>query len=247
MDEFNVNFFVVELKESFNLKKSRLMFALHVAGWESCITCLNGDDPSIGKIVDNIVQSTAKRREFEHLSDQILCEEADTIQESVDEWIFLAAINWYLGLRLVTSDWRDGVGLLLKSTGLLDMCNGIVHHEIWQKIEATKKEQATHGGKAKASLYAPLKAEIIRSLYCNKPADGWKSRKEALESIDEDIYSFIQKHGYPSSLEENKEDPAVLFARIPRLIEGWSRSDAIIKAAFNATVKQKKSAPKGAE
>ncbi|EKN4697759.1 hypothetical protein ABF231_001005 [Yersinia ruckeri] len=244
MSDFNLCFFVDVLKESFNLKKCRLLLALRVVGWESCITCLSGDDPRIGKIVDGIVQSTAKRREFEYQSEHILCEEADTIQESVDEWIFLAAINWFLGIHLVTSDWRDGVGLLLKSTELLDMCHGIVHHEILQNTEATKKEQATSGGKAKASLYAPLKAEIIRLLYCNKPADGWKSRKEALESIDEDIYIFIHEHGYPGSPAEKKEDLAVLFARTPRLIEDWSRDDAVIKAAFNATVKKKKkSAP----
>ncbi|WP_394546857.1 hypothetical protein [Pantoea ananatis] len=244
MVDFNLCFFVDVLKKSFDLKKCRLLLALRVVGWESCITCLSGDDPQIGKIVDGIVRSTASRREFEHQSYHILCEEADTIQESVNEWIFLAAINWHMGLHLVKIDWRDGVGLLLQSTELLDMCHGIVQHEVWQQTEATKKEQITNGGKAKASLYAPLKSEIIRLLYCNKPADGWKNRKEALESIDEDIYMFIHAHGYPGSPLEKKEDVAELFSRIPRLVEDWSRDDAVIKATFNATLKNKnKSAP----
>ncbi|EPP6785031.1 hypothetical protein ACT3CW_004099 [Escherichia coli] len=244
MDDFNVCFFVDVLKESFNLKKNRLVLVLRAVGWKNCITCLEADNPHINKIVNDIVQSTAKRRELENLSCHILCKEVDTIQDSVHEWIFLAALSWHMGLHLVKLDWRDGVGLLLQSTELLDMCHGIVQHEIWQQTEATKKEQFTNGGKAKASLYAPLKSEIIRLLYCNKPADGWNNRKEALESIDEDIYMFIQEHGYPGSPVEKKEDVAELFSRIPRLIEDWSRDDAVIKATFNATLKKKnKSAP----
>ncbi|HBR0909567.1 hypothetical protein [Klebsiella pneumoniae] len=246
MDDFNLCFFVDTIKESFNLKKSRLVLALRAVGWKSCITCLNDGDTHINKIVNDIMLDTAKRRELENQSYHILYEEADTIQESIDEWIFLAAVYWCLGIHLVASDWRDGVTLLLKSTELLDMCHGIVHHEIWQNTEAKKKEQATNGGKAKASLYAPLKAEIIRLLYCNKPADGWRNRREAIELIDEDVSIFIQEHGYPGSPEEKQEDLAVLFSRIPRLIEDWSRNGAVVKAAFNATLK-KKSANKGAE
>lgn len=244
MCDFNLYFLVDALKEAFDLRKSRLALALREVGWEGCTACLNGENPQISNIVNDIVRSTSTRRKFDRQSYHILCDEADTIQESVNEWILLAAIKWHMGLHLVELDWRDGVGLLLQSIELLDMCHGIVQHVIWQQTEATKKEQATNGGKAKASLYAPLKSEMIRLLYCNKPSDGWKNMKEALESIDKDIYMFIQEHGYPGSPAEKKEDVAELFSRIPRLVEDWSRDDAVIKATFNATLKRKKkSAP----
>ncbi|WP_163363268.1 hypothetical protein [Enterobacter cloacae] len=250
MEDFNLNFFVEELKVSFKHKKGRLVFDLHVVGWVTDITGLNGDDPDIGEIVEGIVQSAEKRREFEQKQDWMLREEADTIQESVNERIFLSAINWYLGLRLVASDWRDGMRLLLKSTELLDMCRGLVEHAIWQQAGSAKKEQASHGAKAKAALFAPLKAEVIRLLHDRQPEDGWKNKNAAIEAIDEDICEFIEHYGFPgSSGKQNRvSNQDEQFARIPRLVSDWSRNDAGVKAAFDATVKQKKkSAPKGAE
>ncbi|WP_413501773.1 hypothetical protein [Serratia proteamaculans] len=250
MDDFNLTSFVDELKESFNNKKGRLAFALHVVSWEINIVWLNGDDSNIGEIVDGVVQSASKRRDFEQKQDLMLLEEADTIQESVNERIFLAAINWYAGLRFLVSDWRDGFRLLLKSIELLDMCRGMVEYELWQQNEAEKKNQASHGAKAKAALFTPLKSEIIRLLLGKQPEGGWKSKNAAMDAINVDIRVFIEQHGFPgSSGEQNTgNDQAELCSRIPRLVSDWSRDDVDVKAAFAAVVKQKKkSAPKGAE
>lgn len=246
MDDFSLNIFVDELKKKFDCTVCRLSFALHVVSWQINITCLNGDDPSISNEVENIAQNAVARMEFEKKQYQILFDEESPIQETVNKRIYLSAINWYLGLRLVASDWRDGMRLLFKSSELLDMCHGIVEHEIWRQVEAEKKERATHGGKAKAALYAPLKVEIIRLLYCNKPNDGWKNMPEALKFIDKDICRFIELNGCPGSTEKKEEELADLYSRIPRMIRDWSKDDALVKAAFEATVKKKKSAPKGA-
>ncbi|QJW56412.1 hypothetical protein HL670_03308 [Serratia plymuthica] len=250
MDDFNRNSFFDELKRSFNNKKGQLVLALHAVGWETDIAWLNGDDPDIDEIVKGVVQSAAKRRDFEQKQDLMLFEEADTIQTSVNDRIFLAAINWYAGLRFLASDWRDGVRLLLKSFELLDMCRGMIGCELWQRLETEKKGRAIHGGKAKAALFSPLKAEVIRLLQDKQPEGGWKSKKAAIDAIDNDIYAFIKQFEFPGySEEENakskREDP---FTRIPRLVSDWSRDDADVKAAFEAVVKQKKKcAPKGAE
>ncbi|EMB6252910.1 hypothetical protein ACFLPV_001752 [Serratia marcescens] len=250
MDDFNLDFFVDELKESFNIKKARLALALHAVGWETDIAWLNGDDPDIDEIVEGVVQSAAKRRDFEQKQDLMLFEEADTIQTLVNDWIFLAAINWYAGLRLLASDWRDGFRLLLKSTELIDMCRGILEHVILQQNEAEKKERAIHGGKAKAALFSPLKAEVIRLLQDKQPEGGWKSKNAAIDAIDVDIRVFIEQHGFPASSGEQNtgNNQSELCSRIPRLVSDWSRNDVDVKAAFAAVVKQKKkSAPKGAE
>ncbi|MEA5206381.1 hypothetical protein [Enterobacter mori] len=249
MDDFHLDFFVSELKKTFSHKIGRVSIALQGLCWQNELTCLNCDHPGIGKVVDEIVQSKLKRVEFEQNQYRMLFEEVDIPREAVNKRIYLSAVNWYLGLHLVASDWRDGVRLLLKSIELLDMCYGIVEHESWLQIETEKKERAAHGGKAKAALYAPLKVEIIRLLYCNKPNDGWKNRRDALKSIDKDICKFIDLYGCTGSgsSKKKKEELADLYSRIPRMIEDWSREDSIVKAAFDATLKQKKkSAPKGA-
>ncbi|WP_258089469.1 hypothetical protein [Serratia liquefaciens] len=250
MDDFNLEFFVDELKVSFNKKKARLALALHAVGWESDIAWLNGDEPDIGEIVEGVVQSAAKRRDFEQRQYLMLFEEADSIQTSVNDRIFLAAINWYAGLRFLASDWRDGFRLLLQSTELIDICRGMVECELWQQAEAEKKGRAIHGGKAKAALFSPLKAEVIRLLQDKQLEGGWKSKNAAIDAIHNDIYAFIKMFDFPGYSEEkkakkNREDP---IARIHRLVSDWSRDDVDVKAAFAAVVKQKKkSAPKGAE
>ncbi len=180
----------------------------------------------------------------------MLFEEADTIQTSVNDRIFLAAINWYAGLRFLASDWRDGVRLLLKAFELLDMCRGMIECELWQRLEAEKKGRAIHGGKAKAALFSPLKAEVIRLLLGKQPEGGWKSKNAAMDAINVDIRVFIEQHGFPGSSggQNTGNDQAELCSRIPRLVCDWSRDDVDVKAAFAAVVKQKKkSAPKGAE
>lgn len=250
MDDFNLDSFVDELKRSFNNKKGQLVLALDVVGWEIDIIRLKEDDPDIGEIVDGVVQSAARRRDFEQQQDLMLFEGADTVQKSVNERIFLATINWYAGLRFLASDWRDGFRMLLKSIELLAMCRGMVECELWQQAEAEKKGRAIHGGIAKAALFSPLKAEVIRLLQDKQPKGGWKSKKVAIDAIDNDIYAFIKQFEFPGYTEEEnakskREDP---FTRIPRLVSDWSRDDADVKAAFAAVVKQKKkSAPKGAE
>lgn len=249
MDYFNLCTFVEELKKTFSYKTGRLSLALQGVSWHIDVNCLNGDDPRISKEVDDIVQSTFKRIKFEQKQYRMLFEEVDTPLETVNKRIYLSAMNWNLGLYLVAENWRDGLRLLLKSTELLDMCYGIVEHENWLQAETIKKERASHGGKARAAIYAPLKAEIIRSLYFNKPDDGWKNMQDALTSIDKDIGRFIEQHGCPGSTEiNNKEEQTELYSRIPRMIEDWSREDAIVKAAFGATVRQtEKSTPRGAK
>ncbi|WP_193161848.1 hypothetical protein [Enterobacter ludwigii] len=253
MEDFNLDFFVEELKASFNHKKDRLVFdlhILHVVNQDADITWLNGDDPEISAIVKGIVRNSAKRREFEQKQELMLCEDADTLQGTVKVRLFLAIINWYGGQHIVLSDWSDGVRMLLKSMELLDTCRGLVEHAIWQQAGSAKKEQASHGAKAKAALFAPLKAEVIRLLHDRQPEDGWKNKNAAIEAIDEHICAFIEHYGFPGSSGKqnrvNNQDEQ--FARIPRLVSDWSRNDSRVKAAFDATVKQKKkSAPKGAE
>jgi hypothetical protein len=250
MDDFNLNSFVDELKRSFNNKKGQLALALHTVGWETDIAWLNGDDPDIDEIVEGVVQSAAKRRDFEQKQDLMMFEEADTIQTAVNDRIFLAAINWYAGLRFLASDWRDGVRLLLKAFELLDMCRGMIECELWQRLEAEKKGRAIHGGKAKAALFSPLKAEVIRLLQDKQPEGGWKSKNAAIDAIYNDTNAFIKQFDFPGYSEEKKakNDPEDLYDRIRHLISDWSRDDADVKAAFDAVVKQKKkSAPKGAE
>jgi hypothetical protein len=61
------------------------------------------------------------------------------------------------------------------------------------------------------------------------------------------IYTNLFKNmAIPFLLTPKKKGGRTLFTN-PRLIEDWSRDDAIIKVVFGSTVKHKNSAPKDAE
>ncbi|AZK64932.1 hypothetical protein H4F45_17285 [Pectobacterium brasiliense] len=116
---------------------------------------------------------------------------------------------------------------------------------MWQCTEVEKKANASNGGKAKASRYAQLKAEVIRLLYMKVPEGGWRKKSIAFEAIYNDLIFFVEKNNLPffSDKQNKGKDAAELYAQIPRLIEDWSRDDAIIKATIDTVVaKPKKSA-----
>lgn len=250
MCNYNFNFLIDELKASFQKKRELLLFNLHIVGWQIDVANLSGDDPDIDAIVVELVQSSAKRREFEQMQHQILSEDASTFQEMVSEQIFMAAILWYSGLHFVASDWCVGVKWLIKSLELIDLCRGMVEHAIWQQTDAIKKEKATHGGKAKAAMFSSLKAEVIRLLQVRQLEGGWKSKEQAINAIHDDLYNFIRQSYFPGYSEDQKlkHNQTETYDRIPRLISDWSRYDVDVKAAFDVIVeRKKKSGPKSAE
>lgn len=222
----------------------------YLVGWASDVIELNDDAPEIREIVDSVVRSTTKRWWFEEQEFQMLFDVPGTIRETVDDHIFLALVKWGVGLNIVKTDNHDGINLLLKGIEHLDFCRGILEHEQWQKGDKRKKEQAVHGGKAKAARFAPIKAEVARLLQVMKPAEGWKNKAAAIKCIDGGLRLFIDRHGWPTSADKSNQskDAAEQYALIERQISDWSRDDVDVKAAFDAIVKQKKkSAPKGAE
>lgn len=75
-----------------------------------------------------------------------------------------------------------------------------------------------------------------------KPAEGWKSKAAAIKCIDSGLRSFIESHGWPTSVDKSNQsrDVAEQYALIERQVNDWSRDDVDVKAAFDATVKQKK-------
>ena len=83
-----------------------------------------------------------------------------------------------------------------------------------------KKKRTGHSwSKSKSITLHSSKAELIHLLHYNNPEDGRKSRREALELINDYNYTFIQKHVYSGSSKEKEEDVVILFARILRVID----------------------------
>ena len=95
-------------------------------------------------------------------------------------------------------------------------------------ILSPKKEAANiarAGGLRKAQLVKPAKTELLKLMSSMAPANGWKSNKEAIQSLWKPLGEFVKKNNI--SLKEEALDST---------ISSWSRKDPEIAAAFQKYV-----------
>ncbi len=253
MEDFNYDFLIKELYESFKLKKQALRFHLKGTYLKCDFSVLDETWEEKNEVMEEIaLRYTGKRASsrvsFEHLK---FCEFEELpdmqigIQADFRNYIFLSSLNWLWGLNNLPINHSDGIRALLNAICLLDRCMGIIDFGICQVIEDEKKANLSNGGKAKASRYAPLKAEVIRLLYMKMPEGGWRKKSIAIGTIHKDLIAFIEKNNllFFSDKQNIGKDTAELYAQLPRLIEDWTRDDMVVRAVIDAVViKPKKSA-----
>ncbi|WP_460383362.1 hypothetical protein [Pseudomonas amygdali] len=69
---------------------------------------------------------------------------------------------------------------------------GIVHQEQEaQRVLKNGEPGRQKGGKATSELYRPIRDRMIELLRDRKPIGGWRTKKQAVEAIHEDLKAFI--------------------------------------------------------
>lgn len=244
MDNFSFDDFIVELKTTFNNKSSALSRALKDIGWEQEeeVSGANEYNEFVQSLVDSMLKNSAVRRKFDEQVYRLGFNDPGTIRETVDEFFFLADVNWSLGLGLLNSNQNEAIQCILIGIENLDYCRGIVEHELWQQQQAKKADVPVKGGKEKAARFEPMKTEIIRLLHVKSSPEGWLHKKDALRDIEDEINDYIAIHGWPSATDNNNKSKseAELFALRERTIMDWSRNDPDVKSAFESVLKPKK-------
>lgn len=251
MEDFD--FLINELHELFKSRKQTLIFHLGSTHWTCDLCVLEETWEEKVEIMGEIAlkytgKSDPSRVTFDYLTCYQLEDPPDMqvgIQAHFRNYISLSSLNWLWGLNYLSINRSDGIRGLLNAIHLLDRCMGILEYDIWQITEVEKKVESSNGAKAKASRYAQLKAEVIRLLYMKMPEGGWRKKTIALEAIYKDLIMFVEKNGLSlfSDKQNKKKDVATLYSQIPRLIEDWSRDDAVVKAVIDVVViRVKKSA-----
>lgn len=99
------------------------------------------------------------------------------------------------------------------------------------KTHYAKKEFSSRGGRAKADKRSgPAKKEAIRLLKALAPTGGWKSEKEAISTIHDSLFTFIEK-------QNNKIDDhmALDSGETEKFLTGWLQDDENVRAAFESS------------
>lgn len=239
MDNFRFDDFIVDLKTTFNNKSARLSHRFNAADWEQekVVSGANEYHEFVLSLVASMLKNPVVRRRFDDQVYKMSFDEPDTVSETIDELVFLADVNWHLGLGLLNANKNEAIKCLLLSIEYLDYCRGLEDQELWQQQQTTKLDVPVKGGRSKAARFDPVKAKIIRLLEAC-PSGGWDAKSEALKGIE----NGINELEWPSARDQNNltKTGAEIFAMKIRQVEVWSSQDQKIKAAFDSVVKTKK-------
>lgn len=240
MDNFSFDDFLVDLKTTFNNKSARLSHRLQEAGreQEKVASGANEYHEFVLSLVESMLTNPVVRRRFDDQVYRMSFDEPDTVSETIGELVFLADVNWHLGLGLMNSNKNEAIKCQLLAIEYLDYCRGLEDQELWQQQKTTKLDVPAQGGRNKAARFDSIKAKIISLLQEACPSDGWNAKSEALKSIE----NGINELKWPSARDQNNlyKTGAEIFATKMRQVEVWPSQDQKIKAAFDSVVKPKK-------
>lgn len=175
--------------------------------------------------------------------DYLLLREGDP-ETSINEFIMKAYVCYQWGKHQKESELHEeSQRTLLQALRFLDMrdgaCNALSIKKIVDEMESERKKASSKGGNGKKKIYAPLKLKVIELLLKNKPEEGWETKKEAIDSLLDGIYKFMQEEQKKLDIEGNGERlkyQAVNSTMYERIYD-WSLKDELIEAAFNKVVK----------
>ncbi|WP_292969993.1 hypothetical protein [Pantoea sp. UBA4549] len=240
MGDFNFDDFIVGLKTAFNNKSAALSLRLRVAEreQEEVVSDANEYHEFVLSLVESMLKNPLARRKFDDQVYRMTFDDPVTTRETMGDLIFLADVNWHLGLGLLNTNKNEAIKCLLQGIEYLDYCRGLADEELWQQGQAVKTDVPAQGGKSKAARFDAVKAGIIRLLQEKCPPCGWNTKLEALK----DIENGINELEWPSARDRNNQSKTKdeIFAMKMLRVEVWSSQDQKIKAAFDNVVKPKK-------
>lgn len=115
MDNFSFNDFIVDLKTMFNNKSASLSNRLMAADreQEKVISDANEYHEFVLSLVESMLTNPVVRRRFDDQVYRMSFDEPDTVSETISELVFLADVNWLLGLWLLNTNKNEAIKCLL--------------------------------------------------------------------------------------------------------------------------------------
>lgn len=164
-------------------------------------------------------------------------------ETSINEFIMKAYVCYHWGVHQKNSGMHEeSHRSLLQALRFLNMRDGAykaLHiKRVVDERALERKNNSKEGGDSRKKIYAPLKLNVIKLLLKNKPNDGWKSKKQAIDSLLKEIDEFIREEEINLDLKKGEErlKYKVVGSTMYKRIYDWSLKDEIIEAIFNEVI-----------
>lgn len=169
----------------------------------------------------------------------------------INGYLYWARLNFYWGEH----EWRqgdqtEGVWFMVQATKALALwqgyLDGLDRREHEESIQQRRKNSGSKGGFKRAGRYQPVKEELIRLLKEEKPETGWKTKRDAVDTIEPKLWRFIdgpyRKAFNKESIQRRKafelerKPFSMVRESLDRTMLDWSRNDEAIKNAFQQVI-----------
>ncbi|EHF5016571.1 TPA: hypothetical protein NO897_002222 [Klebsiella quasipneumoniae subsp. similipneumoniae] len=140
--------------------------------------------------------------------------------KDIDCYLDAAGILFWWGqYTWKRGDLGEGIRAMLRAAHCLGAWQG-AHHQLdkqeeCQSLSEVRSEAGKKGAKSKRALFEPVKKEFLSLIEEHMPAEGWKSRAQAIKIVAPELRVFIaglKIMGKPSEID------------LERLIGDWCRN-----------------------
>lgn len=140
--------------------------------------------------------------------------------KDIDCYLDAAGILFWWGqYTWKRGDLGEGIRAMLRAAHFLGAWQG-AHHQLdkqeeCQSLSEVRSEAGKKGAKSKRALFEPVKKEFLSLIEEHMPAEGWKSRAQAIKIVAPELRVFIaglKIMGKPSEID------------LERLIGDWCRN-----------------------
>lgn len=166
-------------------------------------------------------------------------------------FIYIALLSHQWGKYIYSQgNYFEAYDFLVKSIYYIGMIYGVNSYKFFveynDNVMTKRKLGAEKGGQRKADRYNSVKQELIKILKKNVPNVKWKTKKEAINAIEGEVYLVIQTENdeiikYNQLITRKSQKKKILHIEIDSLnktIEKWSREDEHVRAAFDSVVQR---------
>lgn len=176
----------------------------------------------------------------------------DSIREKFEIYLWVAGFDYHWAIKALPLDAKLAMKTFLHGLNTLHECLGILlMNGIFENDASNKKNKeivARKGGVVRAERNKPVKSEVVRLLYKNSVLGRWKNKKDAINSIEKELWDFITHLRQEIEMENNKlptykqtrHAPGLSRDSLHRLLMDWSRNDELVGNAFNKVILEKK-------
>lgn len=134
------------------------------------------------------------------------------------------------------SDISTGWSLAAHSCYYVGLSTAAREIDVFKSEFHKRHKQASKASNARDRSHEPVKREAIRLLQDLAPKGGWKTKKSAIEGIEDELHHYIKANGVKLASSENIDSNALV-----EWLNKWINMDLAMKDALEANMRKRHS------